>query len=144
MVIKYYEELFNKYLKDPNVGFNDELFILTDLYLQISADSKIENYLKKLVSNEINGAYNELAWFYVSTENDSFKKYEEAFKLANKAVELTNRQNPNVLDTLAEAYYVNGDKNMAIKINNEAKSIAKRKDIVNHLDEQLKKYEDKQ
>lgn len=49
---------------------------------------------------------NNLAWLYVTCENERFRNHSRALNLAKKAVSLG--QASYILDTLAESYYVNG------------------------------------
>ncbi len=62
-------------------------------------------------------ALNNLAWLY-ATGPYSFRHPEEALKLALKAASLSPA--PDILDTLAEAYFVNGQYEDAISIIDEA------------------------
>lgn len=48
---------------------------------------------------------NNLAWLYATAENADFRKPQRALELARKAADLS--KSPHILDTLAEAYYVN-------------------------------------
>ena len=63
-------------------------------------------------------ALNNLAWLLLTTDDPNIKDIKRGFHLASEAVEL--ERSPVFLDTLAEAYWVNGNKEMAIRIIKEA------------------------
>jgi tetratricopeptide (TPR) repeat protein len=52
--------------------------------------------------------YNNLAWMLATAEDPAFGDPPEALRLARKAVDLDGGKRPYILDTLAEACYVNG------------------------------------
>ncbi len=63
-----------------------------------------EIYLKILESNANDSlSLNNLAWLYLTTDDEQYKKVDTALKLAKKAVRLN--ANSENLDTLAEAYF---------------------------------------
>jgi tetratricopeptide (TPR) repeat protein len=49
-------------------------------------------------------AFNNLAWIFATTEDESLSNPAEAIKLAEKACALSKRKNAQLLDTLAAAY----------------------------------------
>jgi len=59
--------------------------------------------------------YNNLAWFLATAKAPSFRNGKKAVELALKACELSGRENPNYLDTLAAAYARVGDFDNAVK-----------------------------
>ena len=67
-------------------------------------------------------ALNNLAWLLVTVPDENLKEYDRALTLAKRAVAL--ERSPIYLDTLAEAYYVNGYTNEAIKTIDEAIAVA--------------------
>ena len=67
-------------------------------------------------------ALNNLAWLLVTVPDENLKEYDRALTLAKRAVAL--ERSPIYLDTLAEAYYVNGYTNEAIKAIDEAIAVA--------------------
>ena len=83
-------------------------------------------------------ACNGIAWRYATSEDPIIRNPQKALEYAKKAVELTPQPVPAYLDTLAEAYYVNGQFDNAIEI--EKKAISLRPDH-EFLKEQLKKFE---
>jgi tetratricopeptide (TPR) repeat protein len=52
-------------------------------------------------------ANNEMAWFYATAKDLRYRNPKAALELAKKAVAASGGGWPNILDTLAEAYYVN-------------------------------------
>jgi len=52
-------------------------------------------------------ANNEMAWFYATAKDPRYRNPKAALELANKAVAASGGLWPNIVDTLAEAYYVN-------------------------------------
>lgn len=114
---------------------------LAMLYHQTGDERKsIKMYEKALEiapSNHV--ALNNLAWILATSEDRNLRDYGRALKLAKKAVSL--KKTPEYLDTLAEAYFVNGKRNMAIKTIKEAISIAK--ENKSYYEQQLKKFTQK-
>ena len=59
---------------------------------------------------------NGIAWMLVDPENTPLvSDFDLAVKAATQAVKLTQEKDPSILDTLARAYFVNGDKDSAVK-----------------------------
>jgi len=58
-------------------------------------------------------ALNNLAWLYATSEDERYRDSEKALTLARKAADL--KQEPYILDTLAEAYFINGMGEEALK-----------------------------
>jgi tetratricopeptide (TPR) repeat protein len=50
---------------------------------------------------------NELAWFYATAADRRYRNPMEALEIAQRAVKLSGGNQGFILDTLAEAYYVN-------------------------------------
>ncbi len=59
-------------------------------------------------------ALNNLAWLYVTSKDKRFFRPRIGLMLARKAASL--KESPYILDTLAEAYYVNGDPTSAVRV----------------------------
>lgn len=79
---------------------------------------------------------NNLAWLYATSEAPSYRKPIRALKLARKASDLA--PSPHVLDTLAEAFYVNGKISKAIAAAEAARRMAgKNRD---YYEKQLEKF----
>lgn len=68
--------------------------------------------------------YNDLAWRMATESQLSPDQAELAIALAERAVSETQRQNPDVLDTLAETLFVAGDKRSAVAVIDEAIALA--------------------
>lgn len=100
-------------------------------------DRAIEIYEKLLnINRKDPGVLNNLAWFLLTIDDPKIKDIKRGFKLAKEAVEL--EPTPESLDTLAEAYWANGNNDMAIKIEKEAILLDKTNNP--HYREQLKKF----
>lgn len=67
-------------------------------------------------------AMNNLAWLYATCEDKRFRDPEEALKLAQAAARLQTQA--YILDTLAEAYYVNGNYQQALVVAKQALALA--------------------
>ena len=70
------------------------------------------------------GALNNLAWEIASSKHPSAHALESAAQLAEAAVRLTGRQEPTVLDTLAEVYFAQGRTQVAVEVIEEAIGLA--------------------
>ncbi|MFZ2447267.1 MAG: M48 family metalloprotease [Syntrophobacteraceae bacterium] len=81
--------------------------------------SEAESVLNAALGIDPNNAaiLNNLAWLYATTP-DPYRNPSEALELAIRAVEI--KPAPHILDTLAEAYYVNGRYEDALAAINEA------------------------
>ena len=81
---------------------------------------------------------NNLAWLLVTTPDSELRNPKRAIELAEKAVAI--ERCPAYLDTLAEAYYVNGSIEKAIETINEAISLTNGE--YEHYINQLKKFKE--
>lgn len=121
---------------------NAELHVLLgDLYY---SENKIARaaaeYKKALDAAPQNArALNNLAWLYATSQPEAFFKPEAALRLAEKAVRLNPR--PHVLDTLAEAYYVNGQYEKAVAAARRA--LSKAGGNTDHYRQQLERFQKK-
>jgi TPR repeat protein len=68
-------------------------------------------------------AINNLAWLQLTSDDPCIRDIEEALKTARKAAQLTNEQAPEILDTLARAYFENGNKSEAIAAEEKAAAL---------------------
>ena len=66
------------------------------------------------------GRSNDLAWRMLTESQLSPEQAQVAVALAERAVAETERQNPDILDTLAEALFVQGDQHGALEVIDEA------------------------
>ena len=67
-------------------------------------------------------ALNNLAWLYATSETEQYFKPQRALSLSLAAVQL--ERSAQILDTLAECYYINGNNEAAINAATEALEIA--------------------
>ena len=82
---------------------------------------------------------NNLAWTMVTKDNPSLREKSRALLLAERAVEIS--QAAHILDTLAEALYVNGRFEEALEVGNRAMEKIGPKDDKAYFEKQLKKFE---
>lgn len=102
-------------------------------------------YATKLVDGALKDEANQLngiAWLIVDPEAKREKRdYKLALKAALRANELTKGKEPNVLDTLARAYFGSGDTAKAIEFQTKAVELAKdNPDAQKELQERLDEY----
>lgn len=90
-------------------------FLLGNSYYELGDYKNAEIELKRCLSivskNPI--ALNSLAWLYLSAPPGEFYRPAEALKYAKKAISIEPEE-PALIDTLARAYYANGNYNEAI------------------------------
>jgi hypothetical protein len=65
-------------------------------------------------------AHNNLAWLFATSEDQQFRNPRGALEHAQRAVALSGWQEAAFIDTLAEAFYVNGNFAEAVKVQTEA------------------------
>ncbi len=85
---------------------------------------------------------NGIAWTIVDTRGVEVRDHALAQKIAERAVELTKREDSAILDTLARAHYEQGDLAGAVKVQTEAVSKAEAGKVKRELEATLKKYTD--
>ncbi len=87
-------------------------------------------------------AWNSLAWLHATSQNPRFRDPSKALEYAVKAVSLSKAKDAASLDTLAEAYFVNGDYDKAIETEKKALAISLgNASIEERLEKQLDKYQ---
>jgi len=108
------------------------------LELKAHRDMEAFDVFKEVIrlDNKNSDAYNNAAFILAHRENSSQKDLKEAERLANAAHKL-DPKNPDYLDTLAEVYFKQGNRNTAQTLMKEAIKLAPEK---NTFKEQLKKY----
>jgi Tetratricopeptide repeat. len=81
---------------------------------------RAEHLYRLIIQNNPDNAIalNNLAWLYATADELSLRDNKKALALAQKAASL-NRE-PHILDTLAEAYFINGNTKEALKAIGEA------------------------
>jgi tetratricopeptide (TPR) repeat protein len=96
--------------------------LLTAVWPLLTPGSPVaERRAAHLLSAEIEPHHlNNVAWIIVTAPAPSPGLFDVALQLAERAVEETRRGDPNILDTLAEAYFVAGRREAAITTIDEA------------------------
>jgi predicted Zn-dependent protease len=61
-------------------------------------------------------SHNNLAWVYATSEDPRYRNPTQALEHARRAVELSNWREPSFVDTLAEAFYANGNFPEAVRV----------------------------
>lgn len=116
-----------------------------DLHLMRGqVDAAMEQYRLALVDWSDNyRADNSLAWVLATSPDAKRRDPKQATALATKACELTQRQNPSMLGTLAAAYAADGQFPIAVKTAQEALALAKKNNdpSVPQLETQLRLHE---
>jgi Zn-dependent protease with chaperone function len=129
--------IFNELEKSPN----DPILYQTlgDIYYNAkNYDGVKQAYETALTYNPDNPhVLNNLAWFYATCEDLSYRNSARALLLAKKAEKLIIA--PHILDTLAESYFVNGNYEQAIAAEIRALKLAKSNR--SHYKKQLAKFE---
>lgn len=81
----------------------------------------LNDYTKALELKPNDAAiHNNIAYLYVSANDESFRDKAKALEHAKKAAELSKEKNAEILDTLARAYFINGQIKEAIDMENGA------------------------
>ena len=95
-------------------------------------------FLKKAIELDPTNAdaLNNLAWLYVTSKDKRFFHPKLGLELAKKAASL--KEAPYILDTLAEAYYVNGNREKAVEI--IKKALALKPENKSYYVKQLEKF----
>jgi serine/threonine-protein kinase len=69
-------------------------------------------------------AHNNLAWLYATSEDQRYRNPQKALEHARRAVQLTEWKEPNFIDTLAEAFFVNNRFDEAVQTQSKALKLA--------------------
>lgn len=96
--------------------------LLADLFAQqkLYADA-IGKYQEALrLDPGLAEAQNNLAWLYATCEDAKFRDPKGALDHAKQAVDLSGGEEATFIDTLAEAYFVNGDFQQAVETQKKA------------------------
>ena len=81
----------------------------------------LNDYTKALELKPNDAAiHNNIAYLYVSANDESFRDKVKALEHAKKAAELSKEKNAEILDTLARTYFINGQIKEAIDAENKA------------------------
>ncbi len=107
-----------------NTALNRRFFIEQ---IEKKPEKAVEFYESLLAVNRKRpDVLNNLAWLLVTTDDPRIRDPERGLALAKEAVTL--EKSPVYLDTLAEAYWVNGNSEMAVSVIKEAIRLDKTKD----------------
>ena len=69
----------------------------------------LQDYTAALGLNQDDAtAHNDLAWLYATASDGRFRDPAKALEHARKAAQLSKEKNPEILDTLAKALFING------------------------------------
>jgi len=77
-----------------------------------------EDALKRYQGDAL--VWNQLAWTYATSKDPRYRDSAKALEYAQKAVSLSEGKTSEILDTLAEAYFVNGNFDKAIETERKA------------------------
>ncbi len=93
---------------------------LADILFAKKNYRRAEHLYQLIIQNNPDNAtaLNNLAWLYATADDSSLRDNKKALALAQKAASLTRE--PHILDTLAEAYFINGNTEEALKAIEEA------------------------
>ena len=102
------------------------LSLLAPLPLLLREGAAMERHAEVLLESwgQPTTRYNDHAWRIVTETRPSPRQLELALALAERAVFETDRSNPDVLDTLAEVFFVAGYPQVAVEVIDEALRIA--------------------
>ena len=128
--------LIERIKKEP-----DNLTIYYNLAMvsqQMGDDKEAIHYYDRIIERDHSqaGALNNLAWLLVTGKDTSPEELHRALNLARRAVEL--KPEPEFLDTLAEACFVNGNRDEAVRVIKRA--IEKATSNRSYYEGQLKKF----
>ena len=96
---------------------DDALFGLGTIYVSLERFGDAMPIFEKLLKRNPGNPFvrNNLAWIYLKTKDPALRSPEKALRLARDAV-LDVPSDANVWNTLAEAYYVSGDYQRALRV----------------------------
>jgi Zn-dependent protease with chaperone function len=111
---------------------------LAMIYQKMDDNEKAKGVYEKILQVDPNRpvSLNNLAWLLATSSDPRMQDRKRALELARKAVSL--ERSPVYLDTLAEAYFVNGDPQEAVKTIKEA--LSKAKENRKYYEKQLRKF----
>ena len=112
--------------------------LLGDIYYNEKEYEKAVQAYEKMLEIESDHVrtLNNLAWLYATCEDSEFIRPRKALELALQAASLS--EEPHVMDTLAEAYYVNGNYPAAIQA--EQHALLKAKNDHAYYQKQIEKF----
>ncbi|MEZ0005983.1 hypothetical protein ABH942_001346 [Flavobacterium sp. 28YEA47A] len=108
---------YDVFFKEAFKGGKNEIEILDDLYTaQIKTDYSYNDWTS--FKNSFSNASNEAAWFVVQKGKDP-ESIKKAIQWSESSLRI-EKNSPYYLDTLAQLYYKNGEKQKAIKTQEQA------------------------
>ena len=112
--------------------------MLGDLYYRTKNYSGVQQAYEQslLLKSDDPHVLNNLAWLYATCEDQQFRDPPRALELALQAAAIL--QEPHVLDTLAESYYVNKFYDLAVETEERALKVAR--ENRGYYQEQLKRF----
>lgn len=137
------DQAFSDYKKAADLGDVDAQYSLATQYEHgnngLTKDTAQALYwYRKLADHGDAESLNNVAWAYATSSEPSIRNPGAALELARKAISLQkDHPDPNHLDTLAEAFYVNDQPDAAARTELEAIALAsptKRSDFEKRLD----------
>jgi rhomboid protease GluP len=78
-------------------------------------------------------SHNNLAWLYATSEDPQYRNPAQALEHARRAVELSNWKEPIYIDTLAEAFYVSGNPQEAVRVEARALELDSKTEYQDHM-----------
>lgn len=137
--LRFQATLMNKML-EQEPGDPVLLFLAGSLALETGNLARAQEFLQRSLELKPKNpeALNNLAWLYATAKDPAFKDPQKALSLALEAARL-NPHEPHILDTLAEAYFVNGYIQEAIETEQRALSLAR--DAPEHYRRQLDRFQ---
>ncbi len=128
-----------EYLKAIEIEprYEPPYFRLMELYEKNDRRNELMEIYEKILPIESAGAHNEIAWLMATSKHPDILDPEAAVEHANEAVE--QQPQPWYIDTLAEAYYAQGEYDLAIAIIREA--MAKEPEDIEYYRGQLEKFQ---
>jgi len=119
---------------------------LGDVYLYLNQPQPAIEHLSEAVklNPDYPAALNNLAWVLATVDDDKLRRPSEAVKHAQKANNLTNYSQPEMLDVLAAACAADGKFNLAVTTAQKALQLARaagKNDLVSKIENRLKLYQ---
>jgi hypothetical protein len=114
-----------------------------DTKWRASHPESAEQWLRKMEQEGKPQALNDLAWRLATSSNPEVRDGRTAVRLSERAVELTGRKNPNLMDALAAAHAEVGQFDQAVTVQLEAISVIKGDPQTFDTNEKVKKMQDR-